>query len=151
MNRRWEIRGPVAHKETLLITSLSSAFLNKVCSPFVTNKKRYGERGSPWRSPLSGTMRPWGCPFNTMEKETNLMQTIISLTHLVLNPILTWSSLRTPTPPNRTLSLSQVVEPCIPFSRFFLSSSSEVICELLKCCQWSIFLTWSHFEYLWSA
>ena len=41
-----------------------SAFLSKVDKPSAQIKKRYGDSGSPCRSPLSGRMNPFCSPFN---------------------------------------------------------------------------------------
>jgi len=57
-------------------------------STSMTNNKRRGERGSPWRSPLKGTKKSVGDPLTRTAKEEEEIQKRIQSIHLSPKPIL---------------------------------------------------------------
>lgn len=61
-NSRWEIEGEPFPKLTPVINFLSFASFNTLERASMQKINRYGESGSPWRSPLVGLKNPVGEP-----------------------------------------------------------------------------------------
>ena len=123
--------------ETPWIEPTCSACCISKCKPFVHKRNRYGDRGSPWRSPLLGEKWLWGSPFTNTENETDRMQELIREIHLSAKPYFSISfSKKTHFTLSYALLISSLsaMNPNFPFLLFFrwwsVSNATRILSEI---------------------
>ena len=75
---KWETLGPFLQIATPQICPSISTWWIKLYNPIAHNKNKYGDRGSPWRSPLVGFILPTGCPLRRTEFKAWITTTVTS-------------------------------------------------------------------------
>lgn len=73
-NSRWMIGGEFQSNSTLFIWPLFSALTNNQDNISIERMKRYGDTGSPWRTPHEDLKNPLGLPFISTENVGELMR-----------------------------------------------------------------------------
>ena len=84
---RWDTEGHARVTRIPVIFPWFSAWLRRLTSAYVHRIKMKGDKGSPWRRPLSGTILPLGCPFISTLYFTEVTHLIIQVIHISENPI----------------------------------------------------------------
>lgn len=78
--------GALLQIDTPFILLSNSELANREVNPSTHNRNKYGERGSPYWSPLDGIILPYGLPLTKVEKDGVVIQLITLSIHISREP-----------------------------------------------------------------